>query len=343
MKEIKNEEMAAKIIMPSEAYQLMLAGKQEDAVRVLLSDNDGSKMLSFVKKTEEALQAHKEHANEVKDRSFWKKLFSNNTKDLADVLCDQNIIMSSFFIMLRLQNISGEACSRMLSELYKYAENEANTTGTENKNIQQAIISTLERNQEEYLANQLRDKALMKLLKLTDQIYKEQTNKANISDLEKKADKSLTYTKNEVNALLSKKQNTIIDIGTIRKNAAKGAAAVQPCDISKWAKAKEKPTYTAEEVGALPSSTKIPTKVSELDNDNKFLTEHQDISSKANQEDVTNKLSNKVDSATYEKEVTSFSNKLATNQKITITSLVIGGLSFIGMVALIAKFIFFAM
>lgn len=44
-----------------------------------------------------------------------------------------------------------------------------------------------------------------------------------------------------------------------------------------WAKAAAKPAYTAKEVGALPDTTKIPTKVSELENDKGFLTEHQSL------------------------------------------------------------------
>lgn len=37
--------------------------------------------------------------------------------------------------------------------------------------------------------------------------------------------------------------------------------------VPSWAKAASKPTYTASEVGALPSSTAIPTKTSDLTND----------------------------------------------------------------------------
>lgn len=37
--------------------------------------------------------------------------------------------------------------------------------------------------------------------------------------------------------------------------------------VPDWAKAETKPTYTAEEVGALPKHTVIPTKVSDLEND----------------------------------------------------------------------------
>lgn len=41
--------------------------------------------------------------------------------------------------------------------------------------------------------------------------------------------------------------------------------------VPDWAKRPEKPTYTAEDVGALPDNTKVPTKTSELENDNGFL------------------------------------------------------------------------
>lgn len=40
--------------------------------------------------------------------------------------------------------------------------------------------------------------------------------------------------------------------------------------VPTWAKQPQKPTYTATEVGALPSDTKIPSKVSELENDEKY-------------------------------------------------------------------------
>lgn len=51
-------------------------------------------------------------------------------------------------------------------------------------------------------------------------------------------------------------------------------------EMPEWAQKPEKPTYTAKEVGALPDDTKIPTKVSELENDSGYLTKHQDISGK---------------------------------------------------------------
>lgn len=41
--------------------------------------------------------------------------------------------------------------------------------------------------------------------------------------------------------------------------------------VPSWAKAASKPTYTAAEVGALPSSTTIPSKTSDLTNDSGFV------------------------------------------------------------------------
>lgn len=67
-------------------------------------------------------------------------------------------------------------------------------------------------------------------------------------------------------------------------------------EVPEWAQKPEKPTYTAKEVGALPDDTKIPTKVSELENDSGYLTKHQDISGKL---DAT-KLPEAIDTALAE-------------------------------------------
>ena len=46
--------------------------------------------------------------------------------------------------------------------------------------------------------------------------------------------------------------------------------------VPSWAKQPSKPTYTASEVGALPSSTQIPSKTSDLTNDSGFITSEAD-------------------------------------------------------------------
>lgn len=70
---------------------------------------------------------------------------------------------------------------------------------------------------------------------------------------------------------LAAKQDTISDLNDIRSGASAGATALQPGDIAEWAKQPTKPTYTASEVGALPSSTEIPSKTSDLTNDSGFI------------------------------------------------------------------------
>ena len=56
--------------------------------------------------------------------------------------------------------------------------------------------------------------------------------------------------------------------------------------VPAWAKEPTKPTYTAQEVGALPAGTKIPSKTSDLQNDSGFLTKHQDLSGYALKSEV---------------------------------------------------------
>ena len=45
--------------------------------------------------------------------------------------------------------------------------------------------------------------------------------------------------------------------------------------VPSWAKQPEKPSYTASEVGALPNTTKIPSKTSDLTNDSGYQTAEQ--------------------------------------------------------------------
>lgn len=51
---------------------------------------------------------------------------------------------------------------------------------------------------------------------------------------------------------------------------------LESSDISDWAKQSTKPTYTAEEVGALPDTTFIPSKTSDIDNDSGYISAESD-------------------------------------------------------------------
>lgn len=90
-------------------------------------------------------------------------------------------------------------------------------------------------------------------------------------------------------------KNVDIPITTITdeqvQNAVNNYMAANPIDetdptVPDWAKNPTKPTYTASEVGALPDTTKIPSKTSDLQNDSGFLTEHQDLSGYALKSEV---------------------------------------------------------
>lgn len=79
--------------------------------------------------------------------------------------------------------------------------------------------------------------------------------------------------------------------GNVVVEGGSGGGIVVETDpsVPAWAKQPKKPTYTAAEVGALPSSTVIPvvpTKVSAFENDKGYLTEHQDLSAYAKKTDV---------------------------------------------------------
>ena len=62
--------------------------------------------------------------------------------------------------------------------------------------------------------------------------------------------------------------------GAVVLDASDVGAISQETDptVPSWAKQPNKPTYTASEVGALPSTTTIPTKTSDLQNDSGFLS-----------------------------------------------------------------------
>ena len=118
---------------------------------------------------------------------------------------------------------------------------------------------------------------------------------------------------------ISGKQDVITDLAAIRSGASLGATALQEetdPTVPAWAKAATKPTYTAAEVGALPGDTVIPSKVSELTNDSGYLTQHQDISGKANTADLSavatsgsyTDLSNKPTIPTVPTKVSAFTN-----------------------------------
>lgn len=64
-----------------------------------------------------------------------------------------------------------------------------------------------------------------------------------------------------------------ISVSNLMKQAPSGVTEETDPTVSEWAKQPTKPSYTANEVGALPVGTKIPTKTSDLTNDSGYLTQ----------------------------------------------------------------------
>lgn len=71
------------------------------------------------------------------------------------------------------------------------------------------------------------------------------------------------YITEDIDTALEGKQDVINDLATIRSGAALGATALQSESdptVHEWAKAEQKPSYTASEVGAVPTTRKINNK-----------------------------------------------------------------------------------
>lgn len=67
--------------------------------------------------------------------------------------------------------------------------------------------------------------------------------------------------------------NQLFNLPTLNGKQIKGEMSEEDPTVPDWAKAPEKPTYTASEVGALPSDTKIPENTSDLNNDSDFVSD----------------------------------------------------------------------
>lgn len=157
--------MAPKISSQSEAYNRMLQGQYDEAIQVLLNDSQLTEFNKFIQAINCDLHENKQHAEDIKDRNFFKRLISSNTKDIGEVLFEQNISLSAFYILLRLLSTSSQKDRKLLLNLYQYAEKEAKVVSNEQTSIQKGIIAILKKNEEDFKQNEIRDRALMKLLK----------------------------------------------------------------------------------------------------------------------------------------------------------------------------------
>lgn len=101
--------------------------------------------------------------------------------------------------------------------------------------------------------------------------------------LDSKAEDGDFVTKDE----LDKKQDVILDLAEIRDGAGKGATAVQPSSLGAYATKQE--LSGKQDKGDYALKSDIPKKVSALENDKGYLTEHQDISGLATKQELAGK------------------------------------------------------
>ena len=150
------------------------------------------------------------------------------------------------YMLIMLQSLSTQANTKLLTELYAYADKEANTDNNEKSAIKEGIIAILEKNKQEFQRNVVRDRALMKLLKfaqntekdnevIKNQIAEIQNKCYNVTEqLKAKIDKDTfegvlylyaksneVYSINEVDAKLDKMNNQKVNINIVNEEFAK--------------------------------------------------------------------------------------------------------------------------
>jgi len=113
------------------------------------------------------------------------------------------------------------------------------------------------------------------IAELSKRLITEQMNRADTDTALQNNISAETYAREAIDIELKK----LIDNEAKLRTADDEAIANSKADINH--------AHSAEEVGALPDTTEIPSKVSQLENDRGYLTEHQDISGKADKPIIT--------------------------------------------------------
>lgn len=154
----------------SELAKYLADGDYDEAVKVLSLYPET--FSSLIKITSESIKQSKSSAEAIRDRGWWKKMWSSNSTDLAKIIIDQNGTISNFFVILKLLILQTKGNVKLMTNLCSTIQNFNNVEGKEQDNLSKLAILFLEQNIESIKDEELRDKALKKLLiaaEMTDQ------------------------------------------------------------------------------------------------------------------------------------------------------------------------------
>lgn len=190
------------VTLPSDIEKALEQGNIAAAIEAIASNPES--MAQFVKSTELALLEGKDNAKIIRDRSFFKKLFSSSTSDLAKLLLEQNDVLTRFFVMLQLLVSQSKGNAKYLSDICSAIKNASDVGDAEGGNLQRIAVNFLEQNIEAAKAERVRDLALMKLLKSAElnAVFEQDMRDAE-AKAEARYEKSAKQLKNDYNAFVS--------------------------------------------------------------------------------------------------------------------------------------------
>ncbi len=198
---ISTDEQVA-VAPPSQIEEALEQGNITAAVEAIASNPDA--IAHFVQSTELALVEGKDKAKVIRDRGFFKKLFSSSTSDLAKLLLEQNDVLTRFFVMLQLLIVQSKGNAKYLSEICSAIKNASEVGDAESGNLQRIAVNFLEQNIEAAKAERVRDLALMKLLKSAElNAVFEQDMRAAEAKAEARYEASTKQLKNDYDAFVS--------------------------------------------------------------------------------------------------------------------------------------------
>ena len=147
----------------SEVLELIASGKYDLAVEKISESPEAFNVL--VSSIGKKLQEEKKSVEKIRDRNFFKRLFSSNIKDVASIVLSQNETMSNFFVMLQLTAMATKGNAKVLYRICDCLKRGTDASELEDSSIRRMAISFMEDNIKAIEEERIRDEAIMKLLK----------------------------------------------------------------------------------------------------------------------------------------------------------------------------------